>query len=226
MLDAQAIQALKVAPVFSALDAASLKSLAARCRTKAFAKGQMIFAPCQAAEAFFVVLAGRVKVFMLSPRGEEQILHLYGPGATFGEAAMLAGIDYPAHAEPVEDSRLLVVTRAVLREAMAASPDLAMGMLAGLSSKLREFNRLIEDLSLKEVPARLAGALLKMRQVANADTFRLPATKRELAAQIGTVAETLSRALGKLKSEGLIQVKGSEVTLLDVTALKEVAQSG
>jgi len=226
MADLQAIKAMKSAPMFSALSDAAVKSLASRCRVRTFARGQMIFSPSQAAGAFFVVLSGRVKVFMLSPRGEEQILHLYGPGATFGEAAMLAGIDYPAHAEPVSDARLMVVTREVLREAMAANPDLAMGMLAGLSGKLREFNRLIEDLSLKEVPARLAGALLKMRRSSGADCFRLPATKRELAAQIGTVAETLSRALGKLKSEGLVRVKGSEVTLLDVPGLKALAKNG
>jgi len=220
------ISVLKTVPMFSALPAGALTSLAAACRTRSVRKGQMIFAPCQAAEQFYVVLSGRVKIFKLSPRGDEQILHLYGPGETFGEAAMLAGIDFPAHAEAVEASRLLLVPRRVLRDAMAANADLAMGMLAGLSGKLREFNRLIEDLSLKEVPARLARVLLEMGETAGSDAFTLPATKRQLAAQIGTVAETLSRALRKLKSDGLIDVQGSKIRLLDVPALRVLAQEG
>jgi len=173
-----------------------------------------------------VILDGRVKVYKLSARGDEQILHLYGPGETFGEAAMWSGGHFPAHAEAVDHCRLLIVSRETLRRAITRQPDLAMGMMAGLSAKLREFNALIEDLSLREVPARLARVLLAEADAAGGATFRLPQTKRHLAAQIGTVAETLSRALGKLRKQGLIDVSGSTITILDADALAELAENG
>ena len=98
--------------------------------------------------------------------------------------------------------------------------------MAGLSAKLHEFNRLIEELSLKEVPARLAGALLRMAAESGGSTIRLKQTKRELAAQIGTVAETLSRALAKLKDAGLIDVRGRQIAILDTDGLASLAENG
>jgi CRP/FNR family transcriptional regulator len=91
-----------------------------------------------------------------------------------------------------------------------------------MSGKLREFNRLIEDLSLKSVPARLAGLLLRLS--GGADSFDLPRTKRELAGQIGTIPETFSRALGKLKSARLVAVAGKRVTILDRAGLTAAAE--
>ena len=212
--------------MFSALDQAAISKILADCRAQRVKPGRMIFGPMQAADRFFLVLSGKVKVFKLSARGDEQILHLCGPGDTFGEAAMFAGGNYPACAEALEDSELLVITRGCLHRAISENVELAIGMIAGLSAKLREFNRLIEELSLKEVPARLAGVLLEMSDRAGSVAFDLQQTKRQLAAQIGTVAETLSRALSKLKAAGLIDVKGRRITLVDADALKDLAESG
>ena len=220
------VEVARAAPLLSALDDAGVEDVLRRCHTIRRRRGTVIFAPDEPAERFFLVLAGRVKLYKLSPKGDEQILHLYGPGHTFAEAAVLAGVNYPAFAEAVEDATLLVVARRDLREAVAANPDLAIGMMAGLSAKLREFNRLIEELSLKEVPSRLASVLLRLADEAGGETVRLAQTKRELAAQIGTVAETLSRALGKLKDAGLIAVRGRQITLLDGERLRELAENG
>ena len=142
--------------MFSALGDAEIAQLLRQCLVRQRKAGGVLFLAGQEADRFFVVLSGQVKVFQVSARGDEQILHLYGAGNTFGEAAMWAGGKFPANAEALADTKLLVVPRQALRRAIEGNPDLAMGMLAGLSAKLREFNRLIEDLSLKEVPARLA----------------------------------------------------------------------
>ena len=138
---------------------------------------------------------------------------------------MWAGIRYPAHAEALVDSTLLVVTRSLLKDLIARSAEMAMDMLAGMSAKLWEFNQLIEQLSLKEVPARLASMLLEMPAKAGTNTIVLKQTKRELAAQIGTIAETLSRALKKLKAAGLIEVDGPEITILDPDGLADLAET-
>ena len=178
----QIVAAAKGAPVFSGLKEAELGELLRLCRVREFSAGTRVFSPSQRADRFYVILSGRVKVYKISAKGDEQILHLYGPGQTFGEAAMWAGIRFPANAEAVRDTKLLVVPRRALRRAIEKNPDLAMGMMAGLSAKLWEFNQLIEDLSLKEVPARLARVLLEESDRRGAATFRLRQTKRQLAA--------------------------------------------
>jgi len=222
----QVVAVVKGSPMFSALDAAAARGFVGDCRTIHLPAGRLVFHAGQEADRFYVVLSGRVKIFKLSARGDEQILHLYGPGETFAEAAMWAGADFPAHAEAVSEATLLVISRSTLRRAIERSPELAMGMMAGLSAKLREFNQLIEELSLKEVPARLAGVLLRMSRRGGSRRLRLSQTKRQLAAQIGTVAETLSRALAKMKASALIDVHGSQITLLDLSGLEELAANG
>jgi len=220
------LAAMKAAAMFSALDDEGLAELLSECEVLHRKAGQRIFWPSDPAERFFVILAGQVKIYMLSPRGDEQILHLYRRGETFGEAAMWAEINYPAFADALTDTTLLAISRRRLRELIARDADLAMGMMAGLSRKLREFNRLIEQLSLKEAPARLAAIILAEADRAGSDTFRLRQTKRQLAGRIGTVAETLSRALGKLRGQGLIEVKGPHITVLDRRRLRDVAEKG
>jgi len=219
-------KALRGVPLFAALDERQLRQLTDTCRTIRVKPEQMVFGPTQKAEQFYVVLRGEVKIYKVSARGDEQILHLYGAGETFGEAAMLAGIDFPAFAQALEDSELMVVSRASLRRLIEVQPELAMRMMAGLSAKLREFNRLIEELSLKEVPSRLAGVLLREARRTGRPTIKLKQTKRQLAARIGTISETLSRALAKMKAQGLIEVRGNEIEVLDESALEELAENG
>ncbi|MCD4824404.1 MAG: Crp/Fnr family transcriptional regulator [Phycisphaerae bacterium] len=170
-------------PLFSAMDDSGLERLLGACPTRIFPAGSRVLSPLEWAENFYIILAGKVKIYQLSPKGDEQILHLYGPGHTFGEAAMWAGIRYPAYAEVLTETILLSITRKTLKNLIEGNAELAMAMLAGMSSKLREFNLLIEKLALKEVPARLAGVLLELSEQTGGNTIRLKQTKRELAAQ-------------------------------------------
>jgi len=212
-------------PLFSGLELRDLREVLRTCRLQKLPGGAEILMPGQIADRFYVILAGRVKIFQLSPHGDEQILHMYESGQTFGEAAMWAGGTFPAYAEAATPVQLLVVRREDLQALITRRPELAIAMIAGLSAKLQEFNRLIERLSLKEVPARLAQVLLDLSREQRSRTVRLRQTKRELAAQIGTIAETLSRAFARLRGEGLIEVSGREIIILDPEGLADIAES-
>ncbi|MFP4355209.1 MAG: Crp/Fnr family transcriptional regulator [Phycisphaerae bacterium] len=214
---------LQKAAIFSKIPPASTARLADRLRRVRHAAGEQIFRPDQPAERFYIILSGRVRVYLISPKGEQQGLHLFGPGEAFAEAAVLTGGDYPAFAEALEQTELVAVRRIDLIEAIRSDADVAIGMLAGLSAKLHEFATLIERLSLQEVPARLAGALIEMSEAAGAETFQLPGTKKQLAGRLGTVSETLSRAFAKLRKQGLIEVNGSQIVILDPDALADAA---
>ena len=217
------LAAMKASPLFSALKPGALDFVLRRGSLRRCPAGETVVQAGEPADCFFLIISGRVKVFRISARGGEQVLHAFGPGETFGEAAMWAGGRYPAYAEAVTPAALFALSRRALRDAFAADPELAIGMMAGLSQKLREFVRLIEDLTLREVPARLAGALLDETRRAGAPRFRMRQSKAELAAQLGTIPETLSRALRKLKGAGLIAVRGPEITALKPAELRKLA---
>ena len=133
----QKIAAMKSSALFSALPETAISDFLARCPARRHRAGGTLFMPTAKAECFFVILAGRVKVFQLSSRGQEQILHLYGPGDTIGEAAMWAGVNYPAHGKATAETVVLAVSRKALTDAIARDPELAVGMLVGMSAKLR-----------------------------------------------------------------------------------------
>lgn len=220
---AELLRVMGESPLFCALKPGILELVALRGQVRGYEAGESVFEAGEPADRFFLVVKGRVKVFRLSPKGEEQVLHAYGPGATFGEAAMWAGGRFPAYSQALEPTALFTLSRDALRAAFSGNPDLAIGMMAGLSQKLRGFVQLVEDLSLKEVPARLASALLEESRRAGADRFRLRRTKAELAASLGTIPETLSRGLRKLQDAGVIVVRGPEIRVLKPAELRKRA---
>ncbi|MEN8190232.1 MAG: Crp/Fnr family transcriptional regulator, partial [Thermodesulfobacteriota bacterium] len=117
---------------------------------------------------------------------------------------------------------LLFFPRARFVELVNENPSLALNMLAMLSMRLRRFASQIENLSLKEVPARLSGYLLYlMEEQDNGETVRLDISKGQLASLLGTIPETLSRIFSKMTDEGLISVQGKEIRILDLDGLEK-----
>ncbi len=172
---------------------------------------------------------GYVKLVKSSPDGKEYILRLVGPGETFAEAAVFGDAPYPASAVTLEDCQTLFFPKAPFLRHLAASPNLARNMLATLSHLNLHLTRQLEDLSLKEVSARLARYILERCQEAHGKieaglAFELPTTKTHLAAYLGTISETLSRTLSRFKSEGAIEVDKGWITILDPGMLKKMAR--
>ena len=212
-------------PLFDGLTGQHYEGLAMIVVDQIIPRGQMIFAQGDEGEGFYVVVSGRVKVFILSPDGKEQTLHIFGAGEPFGEAAVFAGEKFPAHAEALEESRVFFFPRRAFVELIGQNPSLALNMLAVLSRRLRKLASLVEDLSLKEVPGRLAAYLLYLSEVKKGGVeVQLDVSKNQLASLLGTIPETLSRILAKLSREGFIKSTGPrQIQLLDRKGLKELA---
>jgi len=192
-----------------------------------FRKGETIFSEGEEGNGFYVGITGRVKIFKLSAEGKEQILHFFGPGDPFGEVPVFTGQHFPANAEAIEESRVLFFPRKSFTDLIRRNPSLALNMLAILSKRLRRFAGLIDDLSLKEVPGRLAAYLLYLSdQNKGSKNLELTITKAQLASLLGTIPETLSRILGKLSGQGLIETDGRRIRILNPEALQELAESG
>jgi CRP/FNR family transcriptional regulator len=213
--------------LFNGLPKAQLEKLATVVLNKTLKRGQAVFSEGDEASGFYVMLSGRAKVFKLSSEGKEQILHIIGPGEPFGEVPMFAGEQFPANAETIEECRILFFPRADFMELVRREPSLAMNMLSILSKRLRQFSSLIEDLSLKEVSGRLAAYLLYLSdRDHSSDKLELDIAKVQLASLLGTIPETLSRILGKMDGQGLIQVQGRRIKLLDRKVLEDLAAGG
>ncbi len=190
-------------------------------------KGQEIFSQGEEGAGFYVVVSGRVKIYKTSMDGKEQILHIFGPGEPFGEVPVFSGQRFPANAAAMEKSRIFFFPRDAFVALVKRNPDLALNMLAVLSRRLRRFAQLIEELSLKEVPSRLAAYLIYLSDRKNGSSeIKLDISKAQLASLLGTIPETLSRILSKMKKAGFLEIQGPHIKILDYEGLQDLAESG
>ena len=213
--------------VFSGLSPVQLEEVRQIADYRDYVKGESVFLEGDRGIGFYVVVDGQVKIFKLAVDGKEHILHIIGPGEPFGEVAVFSGRSYPAHAEALADTRLLFFPRDAFVGLISRNPSLAMKMLAVLSMRLRQFAVQIENLSLKEVPGRLASYLMFLtNEQDNAEVVILPISKGQLASVLGTIPETLSRIFARMTGQGLIAVNGREIRILDLVGLDDLSVQG
>lgn len=212
-------------PLFKGLTEDQLGQLSTIVIERTYRRGQTIFSEGDEGNGFYVVSSGRVKIFKLSHEGKEQILHIFGAGEPFGEVPVFSGEHFPAHAETLEESKILFFPRSAFIELIKKHPSLALNMLAVLSKRLRRFTALIEDLSLKEVPGRLSAYLLYLSETKNRSiNLTLDISKTQLASLLGTIPETLSRILARMSAEDLIESDGHRtIRIRDREGIEELA---
>jgi CRP/FNR family transcriptional regulator len=211
--------------LFKGLTVEQLDAIARIVSGKEYKKGQIIFSEGDEGEGFYLVISGRVKVYKLSPEGKEQIMHIFGPGKPFAEVPVFGGSRYPANAEAMDRCKLFFFPKKAFISLIQENPSLAMNMLASLSQRLKQFSNLIETLSLKEVPGRLASYLLYLSDKnGSIDEFKLDIAKSQLASLLGTIPETLSRIFAKMANKEIVKINGPEVTIVNRAGLEDLAE--
>jgi len=218
----------KKSPLFSGLDEGEIRELQAISTSKRYPKGALIFSEDEEAKGFCVVISGKVKIYKLSPEGKEQILHIISPGQTFAEAALFGDSTYPAFAESLVETRVLYFPKESFVNLIRKNPQISLNMIASLSHWLRKFVTLVEELSLKDVSARLSKYLIDLSTQSGRSSdrgieFELDINKGQLASQLGTISETLSRALRKLRDRKIIEVEGKKITILQKDLLEDIS---
>ena len=213
---------LKRAPLFASLSPDELAELAAIARPVHLPAHQVVFSQGDLAEAFYLVSLGRVRVFKVLRDGRALTLRHVGEGETFGEAALFAAA-YPAFAQTMEEARLYRIRIEPFRRLLAERPDLALNLLATQAHLMVLLSQRVEELLLP-VPARLARYLLDLSTQQASAAVRLPVPKHELANRLGTVPETLSRAVTQLARSRLIRRRGETIEILDPEGLDRLAQ--
>lgn len=219
------LDVISATPLFNGLPPDQLEAIKRIAIEKQIKKGEIVVSEGDDGRGFFVIAEGRIKVFKVSAEGKEQILHIFGPGQPFGEVPVFAGQRFPANAQAIENAKILFLPRAAIVDLITANPSLALNMLAEMSRKLRLFAVQIENLSLKEMPARLASYLIHLAdEQGQEEAVTLKISKGQLASILGTIPETLSRIFAKLSANNLIRVEGKKITLLDRSGLEDLAE--
>jgi len=210
--------------IFQGLSAEQLIPWAQIAQLQTFEKDESIFRQGSEATGFFIVQIGRVKVFKTASNGKERILHLLKRCDYFAEVPAFDGKAFPASAIALESTELIFFPRLPFLDLLYQYPAIAINMLTSLANHARKLAQMVEDLSFKEVPQRLAVYLLDLSDLTNGDTvINLDVTKTQLAASLGTIPATLSRAFSRLSNEGLIVIAGSRVELLDRDRLQDLS---
>ena len=215
--------ALRSCQLFAGLPPADLEKIVPITALKSLEKNDYLFRQGEPSQGFYIVQRGAINVHRVNAAGKEQVIHIFRAGESLAEASLATQVGYPADARAVEPSQVLLIQKAGILDLIKNQPELALRMLGAMALHLRVLVGQIEDLSLKDVETRMANWLLK--RCPNADSsepvmIHLSSTKRVLAAELGTVSETLSRTFSKFREQKLISVKGSTVTIHDPLRLK------
>ena len=216
--------------IFSGLTETELSFLAQRAVPRQYAPGEVVFAEGQPCAGLYVVERGHIRIFKTSPGGREQVLTIDGPGSSVAEVPVFDGGNYPASGAAVDSALLLFVSKQDFQALCLAHPQVTLKVLRIVGARLRRLVGIIEELSFTTVRHRLASFLVRLARQEGKRTLGgieilLPASHQELAAQIGTVRELVSRNLSRFQAEGLLIVEGRNVIVRDLKALEAELES-
>ena len=218
-------QYLSVLPLFGDLSPAQRQRLVAGCALQPFVRGESVFLVGDTCQAFYVVVTGKVKLFVAAPSGQEKVIELIEPSHSFAEAFMFLDKACMVNAQALADSLLLRVSKPVVVGEIQRDPQLAMNMLAGISRRLHGLIRDVEGYTLRSGMQRLIGYLLRHIETdrqggpAAPVTVALSASKATIASRLSLTPEYFSRVLHELEEAGLIAIHKREIRILDVPAL-------
>lgn len=216
-------------PIFSDLSDAELKFLSDRAVNKRYAAGELIFGEGDPCSGLYIVESGAVRIFKTSAGGREQVLTVEQAGNSIAELPVFDGGAYPASAAAVDEAAILFISRSDFRALCLQHPEVALKVLRMVGLRLRRLVNIIEELSFTTVRHRLAALLMRFAHEAGhrsgSARFTLKANNQELASQIGTVRELVSRNLSRFQAAGLIQMDGKDVTIPDLAKLEAEVRS-
>lgn len=218
-------QTLAKVQIFSGLTESELTFLSQRAGVRHCSPSEIVFSEGEPCSGLYVVESGHVRIFKSSPSGREQVLSIEGPGSSVAELPVFDGGNYPASVVAIDEATLLFVSKQDFQALCLAHPQVALKVLRVVGARLRRLVGIIEELSFTTVRHRLAALLLRLaheegRHADGGMEVTLPTSQQELAAQIGTVRELVSRNLSRLQAEGVLQIDGRRVVIRDLKALE------
>lgn len=218
------IDALRAPPLLSRLSDAQLQRVSAHAVLQGLDEGQWLFSQGDPAKRFYLVQKGQIRLFRLSPEGAEKVIEIVSPGQTFGEALMFLNAPrYPVCAAALGPAEVIAIDARDFAAMLRESVDTCFVVLGGLSQRLRGLIGEIDNLTLHTAKCRVARYLLA-HCAEDRRAFELDVRKGILASRLSVKPETFSRVVKQLSQDGVIQVHGAHITILDRGALTDLAE--
>jgi len=216
---------LRKTPLFASLTEEEMRALAARATRMQFQKDEQLFAEDDPCTGLYLVSAGKIRIFKLSPSGREQVLAVEGPGSSFAELPVFDGGNYPAAASALQDTEVLFISCKEFQDFCREHPDVALNVIAVVGARLRRLVGIIEELSFTTVRQRLISTILRLAEASRVRSkegihIELAKSHQDLAAELGTVRELVSRNLSRLEAEGFLNVEGRKIVVKDMPGLR------
>jgi CRP-like cAMP-binding protein len=219
-----ALETLRKVSIFADLSETELKFLAERAVTRNYEPGELVFQEGDPCAGLFVIESGHLRIFKSSPSGREQVLTIEGPGNSVAELPVFDGGNYPASTAAVDAARVYFIRKQDFHSLCFVHPQVPLKVLKVVGGRLRRLVGIIEELSFTTVRARLVSLLVRLakegKKTSKGIEVELPSSNQELASQIGTVRELVSRNLSRLQAVGLIHMEGKTVTIPDLRRLQ------
>jgi CRP/FNR family transcriptional regulator len=224
------VAVLESTALFSELSPEELRTLAARTARKLFRTGELLFSEGEPCHGLHIIASGKVRIFKSSANGREQVLAVNQPGESVAELPVFDGGQYPASAMAIEDTLIAFISQRDFHNYCLEHPRVALKVLSVVGARLRRLVGIIEELSFTTIRQRLVAMLLRLAQEQGKATgqgieFQLPSTHQELANQLGTVRELISRNLMRLQAEGLLDVDARRIVVRDLKGLSALLEA-
>lgn len=216
--------------LLSGLSQPELQMLAARTTRKLLGAGELLFSEGDPCNGLHIIARGKVRIFKTSMSGREQVLAMNTPGESVAELPVFDGGPFPASAAAIEETEIAYISRRDFQAYCMEHPEVALKVLQMVGARLRRLVGIIEELSFTTIRQRLIAMLVKLAQDQGRKTdrgieFLLPASHQELANQLGTVRELISRNLMRLQAEGLLNVEGRQIVVKDIKGLSTLLEA-
>ena len=213
-------------PPFTDLSPPELERLAQGCQLRRLARGETVFRVGEPCQEFHVTVTGQVKLFAISPSGQEKVIEIIGPGASFAEALRFTGRPYIINAQALTDTLLLSVSKQAVLAEIEADSRFALRMLGGIARRLHGLVYDVEAYALHSGVQRMIGYLLRKQEAedcvsGDVVTVSLPVSKATVASRLSLTPEYFSLALGELEAAGLIEVDKRDIRIPDVRRLAQ-----
>lgn len=221
---------LEKTALFTSLSPSELQNLAARTLRKLFSGGELLFSEGEPCKGLHIIARGKIRIFKTSMSGREQVLAINTVGESVAELPVFDGGSYPASAMAIDDTEVAFISRRDFHAYCLEHPEVALKVLSVVGARLRRLVGIIEELSFTTIRERLISALVKLAQTGGRQTergieFILPGSHQELANQLGTVRELISRNLMRLQAEGLLEVDARQIVVKDMKGLSALLEN-
>jgi CRP/FNR family cyclic AMP-dependent transcriptional regulator len=215
---------LQMVDIFQDLTESEIEEIDRATTMSTCRRGKIFYMPEDTSEVLFLLKEGKVQLYRISPDGKKLVIATIGPGAVFGEMALIGQGMHNTFAEATEDCVLLVMSREDVERLLVTKPKVALRIFEALGSRLKETEARLEEIAFKGIPARLASLLLQLADEQGSNTVT-GLTHQDLGEQIGTYRETTTQTLNTFRDEGLIEIGRKRITILDREGLQRIAES-